>query len=257
MKRNSNKTKAQLIDELEEMRQRLANLQAAIDERIEFTRVLVHELKTPLTPIIAASELLMEEVPEGPLFRLARSINKGSQTLARRIDSMLDVAKGEVGMLELNRKKADLLELLRRVADDMTPLASARNLTFNLQLPERTPPVWIDEERLRQVVVNLLDNSFKFTPEGGQVILGVKEKDDTLVVEVKDTGPGLSVTQQEHLFEAYYHARGNTSYGKGLGLGLALSKMLVELHGGKIWAKARKGKGSKFAFSLPIKGGSV
>ncbi|MFH1382053.1 MAG: PAS domain S-box protein [Chloroflexota bacterium] len=102
-------------------------LEAEIDKRIEFTRTLVHELKTPLTPMIAASDLIMEEAPDGPLFRLARSINQGANTLSRRIDALLDAAKGELGILEIVRTETDLLALLHKLAEDTTPLASSRN----------------------------------------------------------------------------------------------------------------------------------
>jgi signal transduction histidine kinase len=223
-----------------------------MDKRIEFTRTLVHELKTPLTPMIAASDLLMEEIPEGTLFRLARSINKGANTLSRRINSLLDTAKGELGILELIRTETDLLDILHKIAEDMTPLAYSRNQVFNVELPLSLPKVSADGERLRQVVVNLLDNSFKFTPGGGKITLRTEKKGDAIIVEVEDTGPGISVEKQQHLFEAYYRAKSDNPLGKGLGLGLALSKMLVELHGGKIWVESQEGKGSKFSFSLPL-----
>ncbi|MFC2052375.1 PAS domain S-box protein [Chloroflexota bacterium] len=102
-------------------------LEAEMKKRIDFTRMLVHELKTPLTPMIAASDLLMEEIPDGPLFRLARSINKGANTLSRRTDSLLDAVKGEIGILEIYRTETDLLDILQRVVEDFTPLAYSRN----------------------------------------------------------------------------------------------------------------------------------
>ncbi|MFC2052376.1 sensor histidine kinase [Chloroflexota bacterium] len=103
-----------------------------------------------------------------------------------------------------------------------------------------------DGERLRQVVVNLLDNSFKFTPKKGKITLRAKEKGDNIIVEVEDTGSGIPVKNQEHLFEAYYQIKREIGVGRGLGLGLTLSKMLVELHGGKMWVESQEGKGSKF-----------
>ncbi|MFH0769110.1 MAG: PAS domain-containing sensor histidine kinase [Chloroflexota bacterium] len=228
-------------------------LEAQIDKRIELTRTLVHELKTPLTPMIAASELLMEEVPDGPLFRLARSINKGAELLAKRIDTLIDAAKGELGILELVRTETDLLDLLHRIAEDATPLAYSHNQVLNAELPVSLPTVSADGERLRQVVVNLLDNGFKFTPEGGRITLRAEKKGDAIIIEVEDTGPGIPVDQQQHLFEAHYHVKSENKRGSGLGLGLALSKMLVELHGGKIWVESKEGKGSKFVFSVPLR----
>jgi len=227
-------------------------LQVEIDKRIEFTRTLVHELKTPLTPMIAASDLLLEEIPEGPLFRLARSINQGANTLSSRIDALLDVAKGEMNILKLDRTETDLLHLLHRVAQDTTPLADSRNQVLDVELPRSLPKVSADGERLRQVVVNLLDNSFKFTPEGGKITIRAKTKDNAIIVEVEDTGNGIPLDQQRDLFQADYYTEGKSEHGRGLGLGLTLSRMLVELHGGKIWVESQEGKGSKFGFSLPL-----
>ena len=230
-------------------------LEAEIDKRIELTRTLVHELKTPLTPMIAASELLIDEAPEGPLVQLARSINKGAEVLAKRIDALLDVAKGELGILELSRTETDFLNLLQKVAEDTTPLAYSRKQVFNVKLPKSLPMISADGERLRQVIVNLLDNSFKYTPAGGTITLRAGKKDDAIIIEVEDTGPGISADQQQHIFKESYYAKSENQHGKGLGLGLVLSRMLVELHGGKIWVESQEGKGSKFKFSVPLPSG--
>ncbi|MFC2067176.1 ATP-binding protein [Chloroflexota bacterium] len=250
----------QATEKLQELRveekKLLTELEAEVDRRIEFTRGLVHELKTPLTPIVAASGLLMEEIPEGTSFQLAKSINTGALTLSTRVDQLLDVAKGELGMLELDLKETNLLELLTTTAEDMTPLFSGRKQLFNLELPASLPPIWIDGERLRQVVVNLLDNSFKFTPKGGRITLRAKEKDNALIVEVEDTGPGLTMNQKRHLFKAYHHVKSDRTHSKGLGLGLAMSKLLIELHCGTIWVESVTGMGSKFGFSIPLLRGS-
>ncbi|MFC2016164.1 PAS domain S-box protein [Chloroflexota bacterium] len=227
-------------------------LEAEIEKRIQFTRMLVHELKTPLTPMIASSDLLMEEIPDGILFQLARSINQGALTLEKRINVLLDTAKGELGVLELVRTETDLLDLLHRVAEDTTPLAYSRNQVLSVELPVSLPKVLVDGERLHQVVVNLLDNSFKFTSRGGKITLRAKKKGDAIIVEVEDTGSGIPLYQRKHLFEAFYHVKGQNEHGRGLGLGLALSKLLVELHGGKIWVESQEGKGSKFGFSVPL-----
>jgi len=237
----------EILNREKELRQ---NLELDIERRIEFTRVLVHELKTPLTPIIAASELIMDEIPDGPLFRLARSINKGTNTLNYRIGQLLDVARGEVGMLELNRKNINIIQLLRKVSEDMTPEATIHAHSFDFKVPRSLPKVLIDEERITQVVVNLLDNAIKYTPDGGKITLTASIKNKGLVVEIEDTGPGLSIDQQQHIFDSYYRNESDIKYGRGLGLGLAISKMLIELHGGKIWVESEVGKGSSFSFSL-------
>ena len=109
-----------------------------------------------------------------------------------------------------------------------------------------------DEDRLRQIILNLLSNASKFTPDGGKIILRAREKAANLILEVEDTGPGISDKDQKWLFEPYYRVERERERISGLGLGLALSKTLVELHGGQIWVKSQVGQGSTFGFSLPL-----
>jgi signal transduction histidine kinase len=112
--------------------------------------------------------------------------------------------------------------------------------------------VWADEERLRQVVLNLLINASKFTPEGGKITLKAREEDGHLVIEVQDTGSGILEEEQERLFQPYHRQVSDRERLSGLGLGLALCKYLVELHNGKIWVESKMGEGSTFAFTIPL-----
>ena len=239
----------ELYNEERKLRQ---ELETEMRRRIEFNRALVHELKTPLTPILASSDALVAEFQEGPLLSLARNINRGASNLNERIDELLDLAKGEIGMLKLELKPMDPLPLLREVAGGMVPVASSDGLSLFLKLPPSLPLVRADEARLRQIVVNLLDNAFKFTPEGGKITVGAKKRGANLIVEVQDTGCGITKEEQQRIFQPYYRLESDRERFGGLGLGLALSKTLVDLHGGKIWVKSEKGKGSTFSFSLPL-----
>jgi PAS domain S-box-containing protein len=229
-------------------------LEDEIKRRGEFLRTLVHELKTPLTAILASSSALVASLPQGISLDFARAIERGAFRLDHRINELTDLAKGEIGILRLNRRQVDPLKLLREVAEDMASLASSKRQSLVLDLPRQIRPVRADEDRLRQVVVNLLGNAFKFTPEKGKITLGAMEKDATLVVYVCDTGPGISQEQQERLFDAYRRTGAGASP-MGLGIGLALSKMLVELHGGQIWVESEERGGSTFSFSVPLQGG--
>jgi len=241
------------LEELYEQERKLRKeLEAEAQRRIEFTRALVHELKTPLTPVLSSSELLATELHEEPWVSIARNIHRGAANLSNRVDELLDLARGEIGMLQLNPKEVDALRLLRRIADDMAVVVSDNRQSLVLALPPSLPLVWADEERLRQVVLNLLINASKFTPEGGKITLKAKEKDSTLVVEVQDTGRGISEEEQQRLFQPYHRRINDREHLSGLGLGLALCKHLVELHGGKIWVESRVGKGSTFGFSVPL-----
>jgi PAS domain S-box-containing protein len=227
-------------------------LEAEINKRIEYARVLVHELKTPLTPILAASELLAGEVREERLLRLVGSIQKSASTMNTRIATLLDLAKGELGVLELNCNQIDPLQLLRRVGDEMSSVASTRKLSLILDVPSSLPSVWADEGRLEQVISNLLTNAFKWSPEGGKVTLRAREKGATLTVEVQDAGPGIAEENQQKIFDTYYRVESDRQRLNGLGLGLALCKTIIESHGGKIWVESREGKGSTFGFSVPL-----
>jgi len=223
--------------------------------RVEFTRALAHELKTPLTSVLASSDLLASELRDEPMQTLARNIQQGASNLDGRIDELLDLAKGEVGMLQLKLETIDLAELLTETAEAMSPLASRRGQSLALSLPASLPPVRADATRLQQVVNNLLVNAFKFTPVGGSVKLTARPKNGDVVVEVKDSGRGISKEEQKWLFEPYRRPQKEPS--GGLGLGLALSKTLVELHGGRIWVKSSVGRGSTFGFSLPLEAGAA
>ena len=239
----------ELYEQEKELRQ---ELEAEMERRIEFTRVLVHELKTPLTPVLASSELLATQLQKEPLLTLARNINRGASNLNNRIDELLDLARGEMGMLQLKSEPVDLLQLFHGIVDDMALVASSQGQSLLLELPPSLPLVWADEGRLRQVVLNLLSNALKFTPEGGKITLRAKEKDSALIVEVQDTGPGIAKEDQQRLFEPYHRLESDREHLSGLGLGLALCKALVELHGGHIWVESRVGEGSTFGFSIPL-----
>lgn len=233
--------------ELEEAKQ---NLEKEIASRAQFMRAIAHELKTPLTPMISASEVLLEELRDHHLATLARSIFHGSHRLNRRVDELLDLARGEVGLLELNCSWVDIKSLLEEISDYIGSNAPDTQGRLVLELPDRLPPVWGDEERLEQVVLNLLSNAFKYSPEGSPVVVKAYEGDGMVTVEVEDRGPGISPEEQKRLFQPYQRLQSHQT--DGLGMGLALSKRFVELHQGKIYAKSGPGRGSIFGFSLPL-----
>ncbi|MEE8352970.1 MAG: PAS domain-containing sensor histidine kinase [Dehalococcoidales bacterium] len=227
-------------------------LEAEAQRRIEFTRALVHELKTPLTPVLSSSELLYTELREEPWMSIAANIRRGALNLSNRIDELLDLAKVEIGLLRLERTAFDALPLLRRVADDMKVVTTAEGQSLVTKFPEKLPQVWADGDRLRQIVQNLLINASKFTQEGGEVTLRARRKGATLVIEVSDNGPGIAKEDHKRLFMPYHRSLSDREHLSGLGLGLALCKYLVDMHDGEIWVDSEIGKGSTFGFSLPL-----
>jgi len=238
-----------LYQQEKELRQAV---QAETKKRAEFTRTLVHELKTPLTSLLASSEMLASELQQEPWLSLVRNIYRGASDLNGRIDELLDIARGELGMLRVDLKPVDPRQLLQEVAADVAPVVASRQQSLTLNLPSSLPLIQADGSRTRQVLLNLLNNASKFTPEGGKITLAAGKKNHSLIVEVQDTGPGIAEEDQKRLFEPYYRVEANGQRAKGLGLGLALCKKLVELHRGQIWVESRVGEGATFSFSVPL-----
>jgi signal transduction histidine kinase len=247
------KKMADKVMELYEHEKRLRQeLETEISKRIEFTRLLVHELKTPITPILSSSELMLEELKDNALLGLAENINRGALNLNRRIDELLDLAKSEIGTLQINPKKLEPTSLIKEISETVIPVASRKHQYLILELPASLPVIWADEDRLRQVVLNLLQNAFKFTPIGGKIVMRATAVRKDLVIEVEDNGRGISEQELSDIFEPYRQKKSIRARLSGLGLGLALSRRLIELHGGNIWVQSKKGKGSTFGFSIPV-----
>ena len=239
----------ELYQQEKELRQQLED---EMKRRVEFTRALAHELKTPLTPMLISSQALISKLNDELLLSFARNINRGALNLNSRIDELLDLAKGEIGMLQLKAEPLDILHLLHEVIEYVSPVALNRGQTLVAEMPISLPSVKADKVRLRQVVLNLLNNALKYTQERGKITLRAGQKEDKLVIEVEDNGPGIDEKEQDRLFEPYHLMEVGEERLSGLGLGLALCKTLVELHGGNIWVRSQVGKGSVFTFSIPL-----
>lgn len=248
---------ARLHKLLEKEKRLRHNLEKEVNKRVEYTRVLVHELKTPLTPVLFSSELLLSEIHDEPLASVARNIHHGAINLENRIDELLDIARGEIGLLKIKPKMMDAHQVLTSVARYIQPLMDRNKQTFIYDILDSPLYIWADEERLQQIMLNLLVNASKFSPEGSTIMLKCKLEDKHLIISVIDNGPGIPKIDQKRIFKPYQ--RYGTSINEcmsGLGLGLSLCKNLVELHGGKIWLDSKRGKGTTFAFSIPLKPGN-
>jgi len=221
--------------------------------RVDFTRALVHELKTPLTPMLTSSDMLATELKNGPLLKLAQNINRGANRLNKRIDELLDLAKGEIGMLKLNYNLVHPANVLHEAAEEIMPSANKKHQSLDVEIPPSMDSLWADETRLLQIITNLLNNAYKFTPENGKIILKAWKANGFLTVEEQDKGPGISADEQQKIFNTYYQGGSVKQQAHGLGIGLALCKLLTELHGGKIWVESQIGAGSTFGFSIPLK----
>jgi len=236
-------------------KQQRMKLEEEARQRLQFLHSLAHELKTPATSIVASGGLLLEELrQEGKAMRvrLMENIIAASNKLEARLSEITDMAKtGSLG-ITLALELVDIRQPMRRVVSEMSTVAAERRQSLTLDTPANVPMVKVDRGRVEQVLSNLMTNAIKFTGDGGKIQVRLRRKDSEVVVEVEDSGSGITEEEQTRIFTPYYRIEADRQRFPGLGLGLALSKQLVELHGGKIWVKSEPGKGSTFAFSLPI-----
>ncbi|MFH1652289.1 MAG: HAMP domain-containing sensor histidine kinase [Chloroflexota bacterium] len=221
---------------------------------LRYLDTLRHELKTPLTSIIAAAGLLAEELEtsEASHRKLIQNIMHNATTLDNRLGEFFEIIKtGDKG-LQLELAPVDMKSLLQGVTWQVSPLLQSKHQTQELQIPEELPILRGDGKKLEQVVLNLMTNAAKFTPQGGAIKLSAIMRDGELLINVQDNGIGISAEEQTRLFKPYSRLNADRREQPGLGLGLALAKQVVELHKGKIWVESTPGKGSTFTFSLPV-----
>jgi signal transduction histidine kinase len=234
----------------EECRLRNA-LQEEIDNRSKYTRALVHELKTPLTAILSSGELLETEIHDEILQDVVKNIRQASLHLERRTNELIDLACGEIGMLKVESEPLDMQKLLDQIVHKMSPLAAEKGLCLKLDL-ENIPLVNGDGKRTRMVLSNIIHNAIKYS-ESGDIIIRARDFDNAnLLVQVKDNGCGIGREQMEKLFDPY---RRKTTEGQkygGIGVGLAVSRLYIELQKGKIWVESIPHKGTTVNFTLPV-----
>jgi CheY-like chemotaxis protein len=221
----------------------------------EFLAMLAHELRNPLAPIRNAVGVMKMVRPGDPAAAQARDmIERQVAHMARLVDDLLDVSRITRGKILLRKERADLAALVRAAAEDHRTLLETTGLTLIVEVPDR--PLWVDGDRTRlsQVVGNLLHNANKFTDSGGTVVIRLDAEPDAAVLRVRDTGIGLEAEMLGRLFEPFSQADRSLDRTRGgLGLGLALVKGLVELHGGTVSAFSQGvGQGAEFVVRLPL-----
>ena len=226
-------------------------VEAQIEQRIEYTRALIHELKTPLTPMLVASSFLVENLDGAPK-EFAEAVIRSGRKLEKRVNELIDISKGEVGLLSLQCNKIDIIKLLNNIVKEVETRIEKRGLVLATHFPRYLPVILGDEARIEQVILNLIDNAVKFNRNKGNIAISATTTETDIIISVSDTGIGIDPKQIDCLFQPYklLEKKGNDE--GGLGLGLALSKMFVEMHNGRIWLDSKEGEGSTFSFSLPI-----
>jgi len=214
-----------------------------------------HELRTPLNAILGYTELVIDEI-YGPvpkkICEVLERVQQGGRHLLGLINAVLDLSKIEAGQLMLALADYSMQEVVQTVFASVESLATEKRLALNISVPPDLPRGRGDEQRLSQVLLNLVGNAIKFT-EAGEIGVHVTAADGMFTVAVSDTGMGISEADQQKIFEEFQQADSSSTRKQGgTGLGLAIAKKIIEMHGGRIWVESSLGKGSTFWFTLPV-----
>jgi signal transduction histidine kinase len=243
---------ARLFQEIED---KSRQLEVASRHKSEFLANMSHELRTPLNAIIGFSEVLAEgmfgDVNEKQTEYLQDILESGRHLLSL-INDILDLSKIEAGRMELEATDFDLPNALENALTLVRERASRRGIRLEHTVDERLGDIRADERKVKQVLLNLLSNALKFTPEGGRIDVRATVRDGIAEISVTDTGVGIAPEDQEAVFEEFRQVGTTAKKVEGTGLGLALARKFIELHGGKIWVKSQLGAGSTFTFTLPF-----
>jgi signal transduction histidine kinase len=234
----------------------LARVQASQQSQRDFVANVSHELKTPLTSIQGFSQSILDGTTSSPdqLKQAARVIYDESARMYRLVLDLLDLAKLDAGIAEMTMGPVNLSALLEAVIQRFHPLASSGRVHIDLQVQPGLPVIWGDGDRVSQVFTNLMDNALKFTPSGGRIVLAMSVRDGWACTAITDSGPGIPPQALDHIFERFYQADRARQGGRkhGAGLGLAIAREIVQVHGGRITVRSRPGEGTTFEVYLPL-----
>jgi signal transduction histidine kinase len=216
--------------------------------------IVAHDLRNPLNLIDASGAMLADDVElsEAERHRMRDIMHRSVRQMSRLIGDLLDATRLQAGRLALELSSIDARDVVREVEEMCRPDAEAHGITLRVELPARPRRLRVDQGRLVQAVGNLVGNAVKFTPRGGLVTVSLTTQGREAVFAVADTGPGLTREQQAHLFDSFWQA--NPGDRRGVGLGLTITKGIVDAHGGRIWVHSAPGAGSTFFFALPDTG---
>jgi chemotaxis family two-component system sensor kinase Cph1 len=230
-------------------------------EKEELLATVSHDLKNPLAAIDLMMQLFEHKYEKADLGTISSArlleevtaahtkVKSSTKRMRRLIHDLLDIAKIDESGFVLDLKQQDISELFSEVLNGLRPFAEEKNIQLNVRLLEQACPAMLDEDRVIQVLSNIVGNALKFTPAGGVITLAVEKCDQETVVAVEDSGVGISADHLPHVFDRFWQAQKTSS--TGTGLGLAICKGIVEAHGGKIWIESTLGHGTKVSFSLP------
>ena len=235
---------------------RTKDLVAANKHKSEFLANMSHELRTPLNAIIGFSEIMGQEMfgeLNNKQKEYVNDIANSGKHLLSLINDILDLSKVEAGRMELHQTTIDMNHIIPEAISIVNELAKNRNINIIYSTIENLKHLIADERKIKQIILNLISNAIKFTPENGSITIKTEDKEKYLEVSITDTGIGISPEDQKKLFQSFKQVGTDiTRKAQGSGLGLALAKQFVELHGGRIWVRSEINKGTSFIFTIPF-----
>lgn len=224
--------------------------------REDLTAMIYHDLRSPLANIVSSLDVLFSMVPEDDkdtVLTILKIAENSTDRIQRLISSLLDVNRLESGQPVADQKVVETLPLIEKAVLDVEPVAKGRRQTIGAELPGELPSLWVDEDMARRVLINLMENSVKFTPPGGKLEVGARHEDGWVHIWLKDNGPGIPASEQERIFDKFTRLRSSSANkSSGLGIGLAFCRLAVLGHGGNIWVESEPGQGSTFHFTFPV-----
>ncbi len=221
--------------------------------RNDLTSMIYHDLRSPLANIVSSLDIMDSMLPsdDPALKSLLEIAMRSTVRIQRMTESLLELSMMEAGQPIGTQKASSVLALVYEAVEAMEPMVDNKSQIVLYKLPDRLPNVSVDQDMIRRVITNLLENASKYSPQGSQIEIGAQREGDRILVWVKDNGPGIPATEQERIFDKFTRLK-TDSAPKGLGLGLAYCHLAVQAHDGKIWVESEVGAGSKFIFSLPV-----
>lgn len=220
-----------------------------------FIDILAHELRTPLTPILISTGILkdLQSDKPGVQGKLTNNVYNSAKVLSRRLEELLEIARYSRGTFRLEKRSVETGKYLKDVILRFKPALDERGQSIHVEIVEDLNPAEIDPSRLEQVIINLLSNASKFSPQNGHISFKARVQCDYLRVEISDEGIGISPEEGQRIFQPYHRIEQDRLKFPGLGLGLAVAKQIIEAHGGKIWVESELDNGSTFLFIVPLK----
>jgi two-component system phosphate regulon sensor histidine kinase PhoR len=216
-----------------------------------FLSLVSHDLKTPIAKIQAVADRLLTTESKPEIVEDAKIVKRSSQELFRYIQSLLQVTRVESTHFEIRKSPVDVNELIQKAVEDLKPIAKEKQISLTENL-EPLFSVEIDKTLIYEVILNLVENAIKYSPNKGSVTISSKEINDEVIVLIKDTGEGVPVDEQSRVWDKFYRGRKHDTTTKGSGLGLYLSKYFIQLHGGRVFLNSEPGNGTEVGFALPL-----